>query len=77
MLGASVRLPPPQALQAELAREKRSDAILAQSPAAKAAEDRKRFAEWLRGYGARLQRDAQAGASGAQRVESMNATNPK
>ncbi len=77
-------LPFLQMLAAEVARMRRSEALRAVTPAAKAAQDREKWAGWLVRYGARLQSygEVAAAAGGAEawarrRVEVMNATNPR
>ena len=46
-------------------------------PAAKAQSDRKDWSAWLGRYRARLQQEADAGASPVTRVDLMNSTNPR
>ena len=43
----------------------------------KAKSDRQRWSVWMARYKARLQQEADAGASAHTRVELMNATNPR
>jgi hypothetical protein len=66
-----------QALQADVARLKRSEALARLTQEAKTKADRARFSTWLLAYGRRLQLEASAGASGAVREEVMNSTNPR
>lgn len=55
----------------------RSEELARLDPAAKARLDRQRWHAWLNRYRARLQQEANAGASQRTRVELMNATNPR
>lgn len=68
---------PPQMLQIELKRLQRAQQLAGMDPAAKAASDRQRWAGWLGRYRARLQQEADAGASPQMRVDLMDATNPR
>jgi len=47
------------------------------TPDQKAQNDRKAWQGWLARYGARLHREAEAGADPRKRVQTMNATNPR
>mmetsp|Transcript_24381 Transcript_24381/g.62567 ORF Transcript_24381/g.62567 Transcript_24381/m.62567 type:complete len:617 (+) Transcript_24381:114-1964(+) len=63
-------------LQAQLERVKRAQALSRMSAEAKQAEDTQRWQGWLHRYTARLQREAQGGASPQQRTQTMDSVNP-
>lgn len=64
-------------MAADLQRLQHAEALAKLSPAGKAAGDRAAWARWLERYGARLQREARAGADAAARSDAMRAANPK
>lgn len=66
-----------QTLASEMARLNRSREMSRSSQADKEASDRATFTAWLGRYGARLQREATAGADAEARVQLMNSSNPK
>ncbi len=66
-----------QMIQAEVERLNASAKLLDVTPEQKAQSDRKAWQGWLARYGARLHRQAQAGADPHKRVQIMNATNPR
>lgn len=66
-----------QMLQAEFARLARSEELARAAPPAKAAADREAWRGWLRRYRARLQQEADAGASTHARIDAMNGINPR
>jgi uncharacterized protein YdiU (UPF0061 family) len=64
-------------LQQEARRMQRAEELGRLDPATKARSDRQRWHAWLGRYRARLQQEADAGASPRMRVDLMNATNPR
>lgn len=66
-----------QMIQAEIERMNASAKLQDVTPAQKAQNDRKAWQGWLARYGARLHREAEAGADPQKRVQTMNATNPR
>lgn len=66
-----------QMIQAEIEQMNASAKLQDVTPDQKAQNDRKAWRGWLARYGARLHREAEAGADPHKRVETMNATNPR
>ena len=64
-------------IQAEIERMNAAGRLLDVTPQQKADSDRKAWQGWLNRYCARLQRASAAGADAAERVQVMNATNPR
>lgn len=64
-------------IQAEVERLNAAARLRDVTPEQKAAKDRSAWQAWLKRYGARLQQEAQAGASPEERVQTMNTTNPR
>ena len=66
-----------QLIQSEIDRMNTAQKLRDISPAQKAQNDRQAWQGWLPRYAARLQRDADAGATPDERVQTMNAINPR
>ena len=66
-----------QMTQAEIERMNASAKLQDVTPDQKAPNDRSPWRGWLARYGARLHREAEAGADPHKRVQTMNATNPR
>ena len=66
-----------QMIQAEIERMNAAGRLLDVTPQQKADSDQKAWQGWLSRYRARLQREAAAGADSAERIQVMNATNPR